>query len=84
MEKLKSLTGPLYDIENKHNFKEIEARVERLKKLEGPIIAAVRKIFFRTLENLLCPLYCLFNIQFLFPKRLRVDVVERKYLTSSI
>ena len=45
------------------------------KKLEGPIIAAVRKIFFRTLENLLSPLYCLFNIQFLFPKRLRVDVV---------
>ena len=42
VEQLKNLIGPVYGIQNKHNFNEIERPVESVKDLQGPVFKVSR------------------------------------------
>ena len=50
---IKTLSGPIYDVESSHKFNEIEKKIQDLKSLQGPVYPGVEREhhYFAVLEQ---------------------------------
>lgn len=50
---IKTLSGPIYDVESHHKFKEIDKKIQDLKTLQGPVYPGVERehSYFAVLEQ---------------------------------